>query len=169
LILQTGREYIGWFLAVSPYVVIKWGMISYTSIKACIHIHTHTCAIRRKQFLSVLSVAAVWFFIKMFSTTVCCRKNSGMCVMRINSCLTGVFRKDAHCHSSCIGHLNSHIKNWCTPENQIVNGNSRAFTFRLLQKISGLMKHKASGQFRISHKEFMTYMSPPTAITRVSQ
>jgi hypothetical protein len=23
LILQTGREYIGWFLAVSPYVVIK--------------------------------------------------------------------------------------------------------------------------------------------------
>jgi hypothetical protein len=23
LILQTGKEYVGWFLAVSPYVVIK--------------------------------------------------------------------------------------------------------------------------------------------------
>lgn len=53
-----------------------------------------------------------------------------MCVMRINVCPTGVFRKDAHCHISCTGHLNSHVKNLFTPKDQIVTGNSSTFRFR---------------------------------------
>jgi hypothetical protein len=41
------------------------------------------------------------------------------------------------------------------------------FRFRVLQKTFGLMKHKARGQFRISHKYFMIYICHETWETMV--
>jgi hypothetical protein len=125
-------------------------MILYINIKACTHTHTHThthtCNEAEAILICPLQSCSTAFFIqhrsvsstdltpfnKMFSKTACCRQNPGICVVWINGFPTGVFKKNIH--SSCTGHLNSYIKNWCIPKDEIENCDFCAFRFRVLHK-----------------------------------